>query len=284
MKDIQLQLEKDGYVVLEDFFSPEEVEEMKACGEDFTNNLPPENQRKVFNTIELQQNKDEYFMDSAHKISYFFESESLEDNGKLKVHPRVSLNKVGHALHWLHPTFKRVTFDERIKETAFQLNFQEPAVCQSMYIYKNPGLGSEVIAHQDASYLHVEPMKLVGFWIALDDATLENGCLWVAPGSHKSGVHRRYIRNKDYPESSKDILIYDRGTPCYPASNFRAVPVRRGSCILLHGLVVHFSKANKSDKSRHAYTFHVIETKLTTYAKDNWLQPPEGGFPLLYKN
>ncbi|XP_057333321.1 uncharacterized protein LOC130672667 isoform X2 [Microplitis mediator] len=240
--------------------------------------------RKIFNTIELQQNKDEYFMDSAHKISYFFESESLEDNGKLKVHPRVSLNKVGHALHWLNPTFKKVTFDERIKEAAFQLNFQEPAVCQSMYLYKNPGLGSEVIVHQDATYIYVEPMKLVGFWIALDNATLENGCLWVAPGSHKSGVHRRYIRNKDYPESSKEILIYDRGAPCYPASNFRAVPVRKGSCILLDGLVVHYSKANKSDKSRHAYTFHVIETKQTVYSKDNWLQPPAEGFPLLYKN
>ena len=82
-------------------------------------------------------------MDSANKISFFFEEGSLEDGGKLKVHPRISLNKVGHALHWLHPTFRKITFDERVKEVAFQLNLQEPAVCQSMYIYKNPGIGSE---------------------------------------------------------------------------------------------------------------------------------------------
>lgn len=93
--------------------------------------------------VRYLQNKDQYFIDSGNKVSYFFESEALEDDGKLKVHPRVALNKVGHALHWLHPTFRRITFDERIKEAAFQLNFQEPAVCQSMFIYKNPGLGSE---------------------------------------------------------------------------------------------------------------------------------------------
>ncbi|XP_063986694.1 phytanoyl-CoA dioxygenase domain-containing protein 1 homolog isoform X2 [Diachasmimorpha longicaudata] len=282
MKDINAQIQKDGYAVLENFFTPEEVEEMKNCGEEFTNNLPPENQRSIFSTTDTQQSKDQYFLDSAHRVSYFFECEALEEDGKLKVHPRVSLNKVGHALHWLHPTFKRLTFDERIKEAAFQLNFQEPAVAQSMYIYKNPGLGSQVITHQDASYLHTEPVKLVGFWIALDDATLDNGCLWIAPGSHKSGVHRRYIRNKD--TTVQELLIYDKPAPCYPMSNFRPVTVRKGTCILIDGQVVHFSKANKSENSRHAYTFHIIETTNVRYSKENWLQPPPSGFPLLYRN
>ncbi|TGZ58413.1 Phytanoyl-CoA dioxygenase domain-containing protein 1-like protein [Temnothorax longispinosus] len=280
MKDIRAQ--KNGYVILEDFFRPEEIEELRACGEELTNKLPPESERKVFNTIQLQQNKDKYFLDSANKISVFFETEALEEDGKLKVHPRVSLNKVGHALHWLHPTFKKYTFDERVKEVAFQLDYEEPVVCQSMYIYKNPGIGSEVTMHQDASYLYVEPVKLLGFWIALEDATLENGCLWIAPGSHQSGVHRRYMRNKD--PNSQELLIFDRAAPCYPLSNFRPVPVRKGTCILIHGQVVHFSYSNKSETSRHAYTFHVIETKHVYYSKENWLQQPAEGFANLYKN
>ncbi|XP_012232700.2 LOW QUALITY PROTEIN: uncharacterized protein [Linepithema humile] len=282
MKDICSQFQKNGYVILEDFFRPEEIEELKSCGEEFTNKLPPESERKIFNTIKLQQNKDQYFLDSANKISAFFEAEALEEDGRLKVHPRVSLNKIGHALHWLHPTFKKYTFDERVKEATFQLDYQEPAVCQSMYIYKNPGTGSEVIMHQDASYLYTEPVKLVGFWIALEDATQENGCLWIAPGSHQSGVHRRYMRNKD--KNSPELLIYDRAAPCYPLSNFRPVPVRKGTCILIHGQVVHFSYPNKSETSRHAYTFHVIETKHVSFSKDNWLQPPTGGFANLYRN
>ncbi|XP_018044653.1 PREDICTED: phytanoyl-CoA dioxygenase-like [Atta colombica] len=282
MKDIYAQFQKDGYVILEDFFQPEEIEELRACGEEFTNKLPPESERKVFSTIQYPQNKDKYFLDSTNKISVFFESEALEEDGKLKVHPRVSLNKVGHALHWLHPTFKKFTFDERVKEIAFQLNYEEPMVCQSMYIYKNPGIGSEVTMHQDASYLYVEPMKLVGFWIALEDATLENGCLWIAPGSHQSGTHRRYMRNKD--SNSQELLIFDRPAPCYPLSNFRPVPVRKGTCILIHGQVVHFSYPNKSETSRHTYIFHVIETKHVLYSKENWLQPPAEGFASFYKN
>jgi ectoine hydroxylase-related dioxygenase (phytanoyl-CoA dioxygenase family) len=86
-----------------------------------------------------------------------------------------------------------------------------------------------VAAHQDATFLHTEPVKLVGFWIALEDATLENGCLWFAPGSHKSGVHRRFIRNPD--PTSEQLLIYDAPAACYPTSNFQPVPVNKGKNI-----------------------------------------------------
>lgn len=51
--------------------------------------------------------------------------------------------QVGHALHLLHPTFKKYTFDERIKSIAKQLDFKRPAIPQSMFIYKNPKIGSE---------------------------------------------------------------------------------------------------------------------------------------------
>lgn len=139
-----------------------------------------------------------------------------------------------------------------------------------------------VKVHQDASYLYTDPVKLVGFWIALDDATRENGCLWIAAGSHKSGVHRRYLRNKD--PHAKELLVYDKPQAHYQQSTFRPVEVRRGSLVLIHGQVVHFSNPNKSDKSRHAYTFHAIETQHVHYSKDNWLQPPQEGFPQLYLN
>lgn len=84
-----------------------------------------------------------------------------------------------------------------------------------------------VTAHQDASYLHTDPVRVAGFWIALDDATTENGCLWFARGSHKSGVHRRYIRNPD--KNSEDLLIYTSGVPYYQKSSFIPVPVKKGS-------------------------------------------------------
>ncbi|KRT86073.1 hypothetical protein AMK59_357, partial [Oryctes borbonicus] len=140
-----------------------------------------------------------------------------------------------------------------------------------------------LVAHQDVSYLHTEPVKVVGFWIALEDATIENGCLRFIKGSHKSGVHRRYMRNPD--KSSDELLIYDSPAPFYQKSAFIPVPVPKGACVLIHGQVVHYSEANRSDKSRHAYTFHVVETKDTKYSEENWLQPAEGkSFLHLYKN
>lgn len=83
-----------------------------------------------------------------------------------------------------------------------------------------------MIPHQDGWYLHTEPMNIVGYWFALEDATIENGCLWFSKGSHKSDVHRRYIRNPD--KNSKELLIYTVPAPFYQKSSFTAVPVPKG--------------------------------------------------------
>lgn len=89
------------------------------------------------------QNKDKYFLESNDKISYFFEAGALGSNGELLVEKQNSLNKIGHALHELNPVFRKSTLDERVKEAAFQLGFEDPVIPQSMYIFKNPGTGSE---------------------------------------------------------------------------------------------------------------------------------------------
>lgn len=91
----------------------------------------------------MSQSKDTYFLESSDKISYFFEEGAVSPEGELLVDTAVSLNKVGHALHWLHPTFRKISFCERVKETCFRLQMEDPVLVQSMYIYKNPGIGSE---------------------------------------------------------------------------------------------------------------------------------------------
>lgn len=82
-------------------------------------------------------------MDSGDKISYFYEADALDPEGNLLVDPNVSLNKIGHALHELNPVFRGVSLSEKVKECAFQLGLLDPAIVQSMYIFKNPGIGSE---------------------------------------------------------------------------------------------------------------------------------------------
>ncbi|KAG5669567.1 hypothetical protein PVAND_017454 [Polypedilum vanderplanki] len=267
--------DRDGYLIVDDFFSSSEVSELLKAGRTLPKQAPKED-RSAFQN----QNRDKYFIESGDKIRFFFEADALGPNNELLVPEEYSLNKVGHSLHVDHPVFRKYTFDNRVRELCWQLGFQRPAVAQSMYMFKNPNVGGEVTSHQDATYLYTEPSSVVGFWIALEDATLENGCLKFIRGSHKNGIHRRFVRNSD--PSSKEILIYDKPECVYQMSNFTAMPVKAGTLVVIHGSVVHRSEPNRSKNSRHAYTFHVIETKGTRWSADNWLQPNEP-FPILYE-
>ncbi|VDI05437.1 Hypothetical predicted protein [Mytilus galloprovincialis] len=200
----------------------------------------------------------------------------LQIGGKLKVEKQLSLNKIGHALHVLNPVFKKLTFDERIKAIAKSISLVDPVVCQSMYIFKQPGIGGEVIPHQDATFLHTDPMKLFGIWIALEDAKEENGCLYFIPGSHKSGIYgnRRMIRNPDKSEGQPTCTF--RGeVEKFDDNKWVPAPVKKGGLVLIHGEVVHKSEKNTSDQSRNIYTFHVFDQKNTKYSEENWLQPSE---------
>ncbi|KAF9798927.1 hypothetical protein SFRURICE_019709, partial [Spodoptera frugiperda] len=240
-------MNEDGFVVIKDFLTPSECDKMVAAGLDFTKNLPPKEQRNVFTTVdgEKKQMQDEYFLTSNDVIRCFFEDAAVGPDGELTVDPSISLNKVGHALHYQHPVFRYYTYCDRVKEVAKALGFKEPAVVQSMYIYKNPGIGGEVIPHQDITYLHTAPVAPVGFWIALEDATVENGCLWMVPGSHKSGIHRRLTRNSD--KDSKELLIYDTPSPDYPESGFVPVPVTK-VCMYICIIVWHALQPKRLDR------------------------------------
>lgn len=82
-------------------------------------------------------------MDSADKVSHFYEKDALDENGDSLVNASLALNKVGHALHRLHPTFERCTYNDKVISICRALGLVKPVVLQSMYIYKNPGVGSE---------------------------------------------------------------------------------------------------------------------------------------------
>lgn len=90
-------------------------------------------------------------------------------------------------------------------------------------------------------------------------------------------VHsHRLIRNPD--KTSNELLIYDRPYDNSADNQKIPCPVKKGSLVLIHGLVVHSSEANTSTKSRHAYTFHICETDNVHYSEENWLQYPKGEF------
>ena len=136
-----------------------------------------------------------------------------------------------------------------------------------MFIFKQPHIGGEVVCHQDATFLHTEPLSVKGFWFALEDATQENGCMWAIPGGHKSPVKSRFFRSES--GEGTEMEIYDD----MPWETSKLVPLeaKAGTMVVLHGLLPHMSYANRSARARHAYTMHLIEGT-ADYPEWNWLQ------------
>jgi len=275
--------EKDGLLVIEDFLTLEEVEGLKSEITTLVENMDPETDRGVFSTKDnnSKQASDRYFLDSGDKIRYFFEVDAFDEAGNLQMDKHKSMNKIGHALHWINPAFRKVSFSQKVQYISRCLKLRDPAIVQGMYIFKQPGIGGEVTPHQDGTFLYNEPLRLFGFWFPIDDATLENGCLWYVPGSHETPITRRFLRTGQV--GTEKLLEFKGEDNVFPDSAWVPAPVKKGSLVLIHGQVYHKSEQNTSQNSRHAYTFHVIEMEGSHYASKNWLQPTkEMPLPKLY--
>ncbi|MCO5604000.1 hypothetical protein L7F22_058157 [Adiantum nelumboides] len=264
--------ESEGYLVIEDFASQNECKQLMCHMEELVHEFDP-SEVTIFSTKNRKHNLSAYFSESANNISFFFEEKAFDEEGQLKQPKEVSINKVGHALHEKDPLFKRFSESSQILDVFISLNLKKPVLIQSMYIFKQPGIGGEVVPHQDSTFLYSDPPSLVGLWLALEDATKENGCLWVLPKSHKDGLKRRYVQ-----DTNGGKFIGD--PPEYDYSKFVPLEVKAGCLVLLHGSLVHQSFENTSPKSRHAYSIHAFDSDGSSWASENWLQKREFPQPL----
>eukprot|EP00884_Botryococcus_braunii_P020593 jgi/Botrbrau1/7217/Bobra.0021s0003.1 len=182
-------------------------------------------------------------------------------------------------MHDVDSVFRSYSRSSKIAAVLKGLGYSRPVPVQSMYIFKQPGIGGEVVPHQDSSFLYTQPESVVGLWLAIEDANLTNGCLWALPGSQKGELARRMTVTEDGAG-----VKFDKEPLDYAMDEFVPLEVKAGTLVLLHGRLVHYSKENTSPVSRHAYTVHVVESKPgVTYAEDNWLQRrPDFPFKELY--
>ncbi len=237
-----------------------------ARADELVKDFDPSGIVSIFSTREQNRLSDDYFLESGDKIRFFFEEAAFLPDGSLKQNKEHSINKIGHALHDLDPVFSEFSRTSDIKELVAALGVGRPLLLQSMYIFKQANIGGEVTCHQDSTFLYTEPQDIAGLWFAIEDATIENGCLWAIPGGHKLGLKSRWVRCS---EDNMSFEVFDSNP--WPEERLIPLEAGKGSLILLHGLLPHKSMPNQSPSSRHAYTLHVISANCR-YPENNWLQ------------
>lgn len=148
-----------------------------------------------------------------------------------------------------------IDYDSRLHEianhkdvlAAFKKLFKEKAkVVQDQAILKPPSGGTEKPWHQDMAYGNLTYGKsVIGIWIALDPAELDNGCMHVIPGSHMEGAVPHY--------AVRDWQLCDRNVR---VEQDLAIPLEPGGALLFSGLLHHGTPPNFSKKRRRALQIH----------------------------
>lgn len=263
----QQSFKNQGYVVFDQLFTDAQMQILQLEAGHIVESFDAQSSRSIFSTLDQSKTRDDYFLSSGDKIRCFFEEDAFGCDGQLKQAKSLSINKIGHALHNLNPVFKAFSHDPRIAKIARDLGLVEPQIRQSMYIFKQPKIGGMIRWHQDASYFYSQPLSVITYWLAVEDATLQNGCLQVKANGSDTPLREQFIR---YADDRTELKVLDT-TPWPEDQQAKPLEVKRGTLVVFDGLLPHFSAPNRSAKSRHAFTLH-ITCGSSKYAKENWLQ------------
>ncbi len=262
----------DGVLVLDGFWDKETVARVRARAVALRAACAEEAPDAVFDAEDQAHAADDWFCTSGEAIRAFFEPGSTEDIDRAR-----RVNKLGHALHDLDPVFAQALRDPRLALLLHQLGVQDPLLVQSMVIFKEPGIGAAVPAHQDATFLRTEPPSVVGLWFALDEATADNGALEVCVGAQHEAIRAHFVRDGGDHERGLTLRTVDARP--LPAEGYVAVPAPPGTLVVFHGQLPHRSAHNRGQTPRFAVTLHVVDGACA-WCADNWLvrQTPFTGF------
>ena len=214
---------EQGYLIVRQAFNPAEVRDalqglvdlIMGKNPGFTSIMFEAKAQAILPTLGVEARQD-----AVRKIMFFVEHE-----------PR--LKAISH-----HP--------QLIQAVQTLLGARAPQMFQDMALIKPPRLGREKPWHQDNAYFNY-PLgtPVVGVWIALDEATIENGCMQFLPGQHKTGP-KIHFQRRDWQICDTDIL----------GQRSVAAPLKPGGLLFFNGLLPHGTPHNSSEKRRRALQFH----------------------------
>jgi phytanoyl-CoA hydroxylase len=204
--------------------------------------------RGLFPPGEVDTIKDEF--DILHRAGgepgYFDPVPASQSGGDpLREFPRVM-----HP-HRFNALARRYLLDSRIRECLTALLGEPPFAVQSMYYFKPPGSRGQAL-HQDNFYLLAEPGTCVAAWTAIDDCTVENGALYVVPGSQDHA-----IVCPDEADQKESFTTHRVPVP----EGLKAVPVemQAGDTLFFNGSLIHGSGPNRSkDRFRRSFICHYV--------------------------
>ena len=136
---------------------------------------------------------------------------------------------------------------------------------QSMLFIKSAGRPGQAW-HQDETHIPTRDRSLTAVWLALDDATVENGCLWVIPGSHRSGVLHNVREQNDHRYDCTQEA-YDFG---YREQDAIPVEVSAGTAVVFNGHLLHRSLPNTS---RHGMRRALVNHYMSAESLLPWFPP-----------
>jgi ectoine hydroxylase-related dioxygenase (phytanoyl-CoA dioxygenase family) len=123
----------------------------------------------------------------------------------------------------------------------------------SQYVCKDPGSQEKVVWHQDASFNPMDARSVI-VWLAIEDAFIENGCMWFIPGSHRNG-----LLEFDQPKGHEIADAEAYGTPV-------PIELRAGQVVMFSDLLLHSSPPNQSKTSpRPGLTISYTSAEVVPY-------------------
>jgi phytanoyl-CoA hydroxylase len=162
--------------------------------------------------------------------------------------------------------FGRLARDPRILDVMQDLVGPDIKLFRDALMMKPPRHGSAKPYHQDSAYWQIDPPDLVSVWMALDDATLENGCMRVIPGSHTWGMLRhQHLQDYQVDEAELDT------------TQEVSVPLNSGGCLFFHSLLLHATSPNPSPHPRRSMIISAMSARSRYTGGD-----PRPSFPLLH--